>query len=746
MGFRNNRAAWLAGVAGLGLLAAGEARAQGAAAAPKPGPAADSVSEVIVTANKRPERLSHISASVTAFTASELTSIGASDYSGYLTRTPGVVLNQSVPGYSTVIIRGVATTTALDQGQGTTGFYIDDIPLTDPSYSIGMPDIDTFDVDNVAVLRGPQSTLYGAAALGGTINYQTAQPNLHRLGFAFEGDVQDTAHGGAGGAGKVMLNVPVVPDVFAVRGVYVYRDDAGYIDNIGTHTKDSNETITQGGRIEATWKPVAGTEVNYLFLKQRQATADAGYQEPLFAGELEKRTRVPDRNVLDTTLNSLRLDQDTPLGTVTASATYHQKTMDETLDYSFSAISRLFGGLVSPIVVGVPGNSDGTTFEARLASPSGRMFEYLVGVYHDDTRYRLGQPISGPGSAAVIEQVYSGVYGAGIGERVAPNDTFINLRDHDRSTDTAVFGEATLHLGPMWKITAGGRYFQDELDVNSVSSGIQTLLQTGHPTSSVAASEKSHDFLPKASITFTPDQNLLFYGLMSKGFRVGGPNLTPSTPTFTIPGAYSPDSLYNYEVGVRSTALGGRLHLSGTLFYIDWSNIQLRFISPNGFAYATNAGKATNYGFEGAADYSPLAGLNLQANLTWLSATLNDPFNPGGGAAVVPKGATLPGASKWQVSSLVSYQWRELPLTPRIMVAQRYISKAPGPFNNGVSQGGFNTFDIRGSIDVRGWELTLYCTNFTDQRGVSTAALSAGEVDEYLIRPRTVGLQLDYRL
>jgi outer membrane receptor protein involved in Fe transport len=91
------------------------------------------IEEVIVTAEKRPEAVRKISGSVSAVTGAQLEALGAQDMSDYLTRTPGVVFNAQTPGNSTVVLRGISTTTGIDQGQGTTGYFIDDVPLTDPS-------------------------------------------------------------------------------------------------------------------------------------------------------------------------------------------------------------------------------------------------------------------------------------------------------------------------------------------------------------------------------------------------------------------------------------------------------------------------------------------------------------------------------------------------------------------------------------------------------------------------------------
>jgi iron complex outermembrane receptor protein len=106
---------------------------------------------------------------------------------------------------------------------------VNEVPLTDPNIAVAIPDIDTFDVDNVAVMRGPQGTLFGSASLGGAINYQTALPDLTRFQARLQGTFADTAHGANSKSGKGMVNVPLVTDKLAVRAVFVYRNDGGYI-------------------------------------------------------------------------------------------------------------------------------------------------------------------------------------------------------------------------------------------------------------------------------------------------------------------------------------------------------------------------------------------------------------------------------------------------------------------------------------------------------------------------------------
>jgi outer membrane receptor protein involved in Fe transport len=186
-----------------------------------------------------------------------------------------------------------------------------------------------------------------------------------------------------------------------------------------------------------------------------------------------------------------------------------------------------------------------------------------------------------------------------------------------------------------------------------------------------------------------------------------------------------------------------------TAFYIDWSDIQLGLASPSGLAYAANAGKAVNHGVEGTGTFRPIPNLTLQANLTYLDATLREDFDPGAGQPIVPAGSVLPGSSKWQVSDSASYTWDTVPFAPTLTLLHRFVSKAPGPFSPAfaVTQGGYNVFDLRLSGQFHGAEITAFVQNIGDVRGVATVSAFAGSPwERYLIRPRTIGLTFDYKM
>jgi iron complex outermembrane recepter protein len=705
------------------------------------------IQEIIVTATKENLPAREIAGSVTVLSGAQLDAVGAQSFADYLTRVPGVIFNAGLPGLSTVTIRGVATTTSLDQGQGTTGYFINDVPLTDPNFAVAIPDIDTFDVNNVSVLKGPQGTLFGSASLGGAINYQAAPPNLSKL----EVRVQGTAAGASIGAGsnseKVMLNVPLVEDRLAVRGVFTYRDDGGYIDNIGTGVKNSNETLVRGGRLEMLWAPTDGTQVNYLFLRQLEDTKDNGYQELGIAGSLRKNTLIAEPYDFKTTINNLRLDQDVGFATLTATATYHQKFQFSDSDFT-SVFSGLFGNQLSPIVLAQYESANGTTFEMRLASKAGGRFDYLVGIMHDLTRESILDLAGAPGAEQYATANFDPIFGAGFGQRAAPENIFYTSTLDVKGEEEALFGEGSFHFNDEWKMTLGGRLFDTKVTGATGTSGLLEYLTTvpGVLSFDYSSPEKATGFTPKASITWNPTGNIMAYALASKGFRFGGPNVNPPDPKDPFPPTYAPDTLWNYEIGARTDWLDRTLELDATLFYIDWKNIQVRLTTAGGLSYATNFGKATNYGFESTALWRPIRGLTVQGNLTYLDATLSQAVLFGG--TNEPAGATLPGASKWNLSATVGYDWSSLPLRPAVQLSDRFISTAPSGFGfvEPVTQGNYNLLDGR----VSGWydrvEATVFVNNIADKRGVSNSNYYGGSpFEQYIVRPRTYGVTLDYR-
>src|SRR3954471_7971517 len=186
--------------------------------------------EIIVTAQKRSERLLDVPQSVSVISGESLENSHAQRLSDYLTRVPSANVVEGQAGQSRIVLRGINT-----GGVGATvTTYIDETPFgsaTSLANGGGLPpDLDPFDLSRVEVLRGPQGTLYGANSLGGLVKYVTVGPDPRAFNAAGELGIEDVAHGDTSWWARAAANVPVSSDA-AVRLSGFYRRDPGYIDD-----------------------------------------------------------------------------------------------------------------------------------------------------------------------------------------------------------------------------------------------------------------------------------------------------------------------------------------------------------------------------------------------------------------------------------------------------------------------------------------------------------------------------------
>jgi outer membrane receptor protein involved in Fe transport len=426
-------------------------------------------------------------------------------------------------------------------------------------------------------------------------------------------------------------------------------------------------------------------------------------------------------------------------------ASYHQKTQLETGDFT-SSFSFLVPG-ASAIVYQQTAQANGTTFEVRYASPTGGEFDYVAGAYHDLTHENFNAIIGTQGLAATdVASVIDGVLGPGSGAAIVErNDLIENDLAPFSGSESAVYGEASYHPASDWKLTFGGRYYYTTTQSESLLRGLTPYLDTGGAVGSQSYSggESDTGFLPKGSVTWTPNKQLMLYGLISTGFRYGGANINSSPTTVDVPHSYKPDSLTNYELGTRTNWLQNRLQLDATLFYIDWSNIQLQEYAGPGDLFGVNAGKARNYGVEFTGTWQIERDLSVQANVTRLTAKLANAVNPGGGLPSDPEGATLPGAAEWQAASTLMYRAQGLPLRPTLVLSQRYVSSSPGLFGSDTEQGNYDLLGARLSVSIHDLLVTAYVENICNKRGVTNAVINP-PLEQTLVTPRTVGITLDY--
>jgi len=703
----------------------------------------DEIQEIVVTASKTGADVQKIAGAVTAVTGAQLEQEGAQSAKDYLPTIPGVVFNQISPGLSNTTIRGVNTDATYIGGlsQATTGTYINDVPLTDPTFTAGTPDIDTFDVRDIEVYRGPQGTLFGSSSLGGAINYIANTPDLNNYHAAAETTESYTHNADSlNQAYKLMLNAPIIDGQLAVRAVGIFRDDSGYIDNLGTGQRDSNRSKVGGGRFMVEWDPTDATKISFISLYQKTDNADAPYQDPAY-GDLEKFTNIPERSSTMVQIDSLRLDQDLGFATLTALASYHDKSSEIYTDVKrFGAL-----GFEDPFVLD-DFNSKGETFEARLNSRGQGPFKWLIGAMYDDTR------IAGPETdhAANACAAADALLGPGGCALATVGDQWGTTYTQFTAKELAGFGEASYEFAG-FTLTLGGREFSFKNTSSSTSSGLLDIaFENGQLVNAPPPVElKENGFTPKASLSYDVNQDIRLYVLASKGYRFGGANITVDP---SLPRTFASDSLWNYEAGIKSSWLDKRLVLDADVFDIDWTGIQLPVVTQLGTVGVVNAGKARIRGAEVSLNWQLFEGVTWNQGLTYLDATLTEVnAGPGQSFTVLPD-TTLPGASRWVASESLRYQWAA-PLKPFVAASYHYVSSAPALLQTFTVQnptvGDYSTVGFRAGIALpNNLQVSAFVDNLSDHRGVTTAYYTGtfgNTVNDYIVEPRTAGLTISWK-
>lgn len=728
----------------LGLIASAPAWAQDAA--PASGDPAKTLDTIVVTAGKLKESVREIAGSVSAVTDQQLQDIGAQSLADYIQRTPGVVFNNYQPGVSHVVMRGIATSSGNVQGQPTTGYFLNEVPLTEPGWTIAIPDIDAFDLNRVEVLRGPQGTLFGSASMGGAINYVANVADSSGFDAAAEATVSQTKNADVGYSAKAMVNLPIKEDLLAVRAVAQYRDAPGFLDNIGTGKKGSNSSTVEGGRLSVVLTPSEGTTLTWLSLLQNTDSDDNSYRI-VGLGDLERKTALPEFTNTKVAVQSLRLDQDLGVADLTALLSYQKKQQDWRFDYTpvRGAYNADLGlNLTAPLYIASGGESRGKSIELRLSSKPGGRIDWLVGGMYFDSDKSLYETLGAQGAAGAFDR--SPLYGPGSGAVIAPDGEIFNgFGTRLSGSEAALFGEASLHLNEQWKLTVGGRLFRNKVRTTTTQEGFSTY--PGAPIVSTQQTEED-GFNPKVSLTWQATDDVMVYGLVSEGFRFGEPN-TAGLSTYPVPSGSKSDSLINYELGTRTRWAGGRLLLDATLFYVDWKDIQLRLQTPDFFNYASNGGKAYSRGVELSATWRPVDAFDWQASATWQHARLDeDLLILYYGTA--PAGSQLPGSADWTVSNLLTYHF-DARFDPTLSLSHQYVGGGISDLNSAVPgvtpnrQGNYNLFDLRYRMTFGTTDVTLFGSNLTDKRGITRSVTETNGIGEGLVRPRTYGVTVHWR-
>lgn len=682
------------------------------------------IETVVVTAEKRSQEVKDVPMAVTVLGQDTFTRLNARNFEDYIAEVPGMSLTEANQTHPNLILRGINA-----GGDGSTvGTLIDETPYGSSSAiangAILAPNLDTYDMSRVEVLKGPQGTLYGASTLGGLLKFVTNPPSTAGWDDSFEGTYMGYGHGGQGGSFRAMGNVPVDDDL-AFRADGFDRYTPGFIDDPGRHVTDINGINAYGGRVGLLYKPTQDIQVRLSALYEGLGTnSDAsedvlllpgGKIVPKYGNYQQQRTTSTPAKVRYAIYNAT-VDWNLDFATLTSSTSYGQ------------VHDQIFQDGTGVLGVDIDGKVHQGKFtqEARLASNAPVAgFDWLVGFFYTNE------------SAILHQDLVTALHAPPIG--------FLELDSN--YNEVAVFGNLTYHFTDDFDVSAGGRYSHDSQHANQFG------------LASAVGASSDDVFTWSVAAHYALDPNTSLYARIAKGWRPGGPNVEP-LGAVGIPTSFKPDSLINYEAGVKGNLLDGRVSYDLDAFYIDWSNIQLLEVV-NNTGVNGNGGTARSAGFEGNVAYQPIDPLTLNFNVAYVDAIITQtiPF-PNNLLFDARNGDPLPWTPKWSASIDADYRFDPMSgFTPYVGGSFRYVGERPSDFIGLASQTGavtqrqyfmpyYTTLDARVGIEWGDWAVEAYGKNLFETRGFTAfapsgiSAASGLAATAAVTAPREIGIVL----
>ncbi len=728
----HKRRATLLGTAGLLLYTPGFAQ--------QAAPDAPVIEQVTVTASKRTEKLQDVPVSVTALTGAQLEQEGATQFTDYASRVPGLTFaGGGQPGHSQLIVRGLNTG---DQSlSSTVGTYLDDAPFGSTgglAFGASMvPDPDLSDISDIEVLKGPQGTLYGASTLGGLLKIGFNKPDLDKYEgmLSVNGGVNDD--GATGSGERAMVNIPIIDDKLALRASFFNRTDPGYIDDVGIGQKDANRDYASGGRVSLLAKPTDDLTIQLSVFTQGMVARDSSTVEldpatlkPAVGGLASDLDKIEPGDREHYWLYTANIQYDFGPFTVTNIASegiqHDDQIIDETLPY----------GILLPAGsdnLAIRYNSDTSTNkftdELRFASPSNHELEWLGGLFYTFEHSNWCSCIQTIDTTT--QQQVPGALG-----------NFYTSPINSAYQEYAAFGDITYYLTPEIDVTVGARWSRNRQSVDAPETGV--LTGGGFNEVIQSSADQSWTYLLTGEWHITPDE--MTYFRIAKGYSPGGPTVVPTVDK-DVPSTYMPDTTWNYEIGAKSTLLDGRMTLDASAYYIDWSQIQLNTLV-NGFTILANGGSATSKGVEFDTQYTPINGLKLGLNGSYNDASIDTDAVSLGALA----GDPLPLAPRWQLSANADYSFPlnsdDSGVVGGVLshTGSRYSSFELDPLNTRYEIPAYTTVNLRAGIEGDSWELMFRINNLFNEQGYTN--LVRGQVipsqdlplSATVIPPRTYGL------
>jgi iron complex outermembrane receptor protein len=747
----------------------------------------EGIRDIVVTAQLRQDNIQDVPVAVTALDAQALVSPVLDDLRDLAGRVPGLVVDSVAAGPSAaaISIRGISFEDIEKSFDPAVGVMVDNVFIGTNTGQL----LDSFDMERLEVLRGPQGTLFGRNTIAGVISVRRTRPTEDagvRGSFLYGN--YDTKRA------RLVVNSGALGEFVRLKGFVFWDKTGGFYRNVTKNKREGEYEILTGG-LTALITPFDGVEaeITYEHMRERGETIVASLSEtgrdlicaapgaPGFATAIEcNRFSRPDRGVY-TTFSAI----DTPVKNDTDAITanidvelgggFSLKSItgwrqnDESVRQDFDASSTNFFDTLRVQ------NYEQFTQELRVQGNVTDWLDLLVGGYYFDSSYTLRQ---------------STRFGVLLGQGATP--TLRQFTDHS-SKSYAAFADARIKLSDRLTLGVGGRYTEDKKRIYNdygriaelvalslpgyvIGDCVQVtgLLVPGVPRYGAATncrgSAKFDQFTWRGSIDYEIGDNKLIYASYSKGFRSGGFNGRAASPTSL--GPYEPETVDAYEVGLKADWLDRKLRTNIALFRTNYNNKQEEIVqpAPPGSSnpqetVVSNASTARIQGIESEITFQPVRAFTVTTSFAYTDAKFRDFFNDVTGDLIPDDVSTLRlrRAPKYQWSVALDYDREIGPGTLNLGTILRYQSKyftcivpsrpaVPGAVINDPRCQTRDREDLSANISyalpVGGGEVkfSVFGRNLTNFRDIGSTLPVAGLFTFGTARPpRTYGAEIAFR-
>ncbi|NIB40665.1 TonB-dependent receptor [Pseudomaricurvus alkylphenolicus] len=673
--------------------------------------------EVVVTARKRAaaESLQDVPVSASVFGSSQMEAVFAENLADLGDLSPNVEVENAGTraGVANVFIRGMGLSGSVPTDEPTAGLVQDGV-FWGVNYG-GL--LDSYDLESVEILRGPQGTLFGRNVTAGAFNVRSARPSGD---FGFGGKITAGSYGRSDFAGY--LEAPILEDKLAVRVAVQDKNRSGYIRNnsLGGESGESESRMLRG-----VLKYTPSDELDLTLIAEKYSNeGDGGVTFQLSDSDRKKfTTNQGDEGLTDGDVNFYALEVNYDLGHGTLTSVTGYRAVDARDRVDIDAMSADIFSQSAAL------DQDQFSQEIRYASEFSDNYRFTVGAYYFKQSWDYVEqrnPVVNVNTQAKLDHNSKGVFA----------DVDINLSD-----------ALTLNLG--------GRYTREEKTARTAAFGAAATPGFCDPNADVVMdcifgpqdSEQWTNFSPKVSLSYQAAENVLLFGTATRGFRSGGFAMRGSP--LTTP--YDEEIVDAFELGVKADFLDDRLRVNAAIYYNTYDDLQRTVVDPVTLLQTTlNAAAATIAGAELELTAQLLDNLVLNLNYGYTDASYDsyDNFDIDGDGTVDPEAKDLEfGRVPDQQIMLALTHEQEVADWGVLVSRISYSHTAEMKLDDGNFIDSPSFEDVSASVRFLSeddkWGVALFGKNLTDEEHFTWGLNVLGGI-AWGGTPRTWGVELSY--